>query len=157
MPKEISKWPRRGVSGCVASVGQALVGRKVPPFLGLTCLRALPETPEGDDGGPFSPSTLPPFRKFISALALTRSCVPVSAAHPVRSDERSPKAAQIVTRLHKQERIDRKAEQQIRRVYWESLLGSAAKGIFGTPNAACSRRTGHNQEHRAGNRRSWLG
>ena len=34
------------VSGCVASAGQALVGRKGPtPFLGLTCLRALPETP----------------------------------------------------------------------------------------------------------------
>ena len=54
MPKEISKWPRtasqailsellgkglarRGVSGCVASAGQALWG--------LTRLRALPETP----------------------------------------------------------------------------------------------------------------
>jgi hypothetical protein len=34
MPKEISKW--RGVSGCVASAGQALCG--------LACLRALPET-----------------------------------------------------------------------------------------------------------------
>ena len=37
---------RRGVFGCVASVGQALVGRKGPtPFLGLTRLRALPKTP----------------------------------------------------------------------------------------------------------------
>jgi len=37
---------RRGVSGCVASAGQALVGRKGPtPFWGLPCLRALPETP----------------------------------------------------------------------------------------------------------------
>jgi hypothetical protein len=37
---------RRGISGCVASAGQALVGRKGPtPFMGLTCLRALPETP----------------------------------------------------------------------------------------------------------------
>jgi hypothetical protein len=36
----------RGVSGCVASAGQALVGRKGrTPFLGLACLRALPETP----------------------------------------------------------------------------------------------------------------
>ena len=36
---------RRGVSGCVASAGQALVGRKGPtPFWGLACLRALPET-----------------------------------------------------------------------------------------------------------------
>jgi hypothetical protein len=52
---------RRGAAGCVASAGQALVGRKVPtPFLGLTRLRALPE----------EPSTLPPFRKFISAFAL---------------------------------------------------------------------------------------
>jgi len=31
---------------------------------------ALPETPEADDGVPFSPSTLPPFLKFISAVAL---------------------------------------------------------------------------------------
>ena len=36
---------RREVFGCVASAGQALVGRKGPtPFLGLACLRALPET-----------------------------------------------------------------------------------------------------------------
>ena len=44
---------RRGVSGCVASPGQALVGRKGPtPFLGLTCLRALPETLKGMMGAP---------------------------------------------------------------------------------------------------------
>jgi len=38
------------VSGCVASAGQALVGRKGPPFLGLTCPRALPETLKGTMG-----------------------------------------------------------------------------------------------------------
>jgi hypothetical protein len=37
---------QRGVSGCVASAGQAWWEERVPPLSrGLPCLRALPETP----------------------------------------------------------------------------------------------------------------
>ena len=59
---------RRGVSGCVASAGQALVGRKGPtPFWGLTadapCQRPLNEM------GPF-PICAATISKQISAFAL---------------------------------------------------------------------------------------